>query len=363
MDRLRAWLGWLRRAAWDGRAALDTPVVRRLKRYACGAVTLGVGAYLVYQVTHIGGRAVVEALPTTPWFYVLFGALYLMLPLVQTAVFRWIWGTPWAATFGAVLKKRVYNKDVLDYAGEAYLYTWARRHAAATPRAVAHAIKDNAILSGAASLLVALALLAALVGGGLVDLAALGVTAPDGAALGVMAPDGAASDGTTGGGLYLVLGAAGLLAGGVLVYRFRARVFALPTRQLAGILALHVARNVAAPALQVLQWAVVLPDVPLAAWATLLAVQVVALRLPILPSRDLLFLTAGLKLAGPLALDPAALAGLLGVHSLLDKGANLALFTAVTVQERRRLAPAPTPDRAAEPSAQPAGQASGMGNA
>ena len=93
-----------------------------------------------------------------------------------------------------------------------------------------------------------------------------------------------------------------------------------------GVLGIHVARIALVVLLQATQWAVVLPAERWSTWLVFLTAQMVISRLPIVPNRDLLFLSAGLEMSNTIAGPRAAMAGLLLAGGALTQGMNLAFF-------------------------------------
>jgi hypothetical protein len=112
----------------------------------------------------------------------------------------------------------------------------------------------------------------------------------------------------------LVMGA--MLLPMILMLRLGFEVLAI--RSALVVLGIHVARFLTTQALLLGQWAVQLPDLGIGVLGRLLALQMVVSRLPLLPSRDLLFIGAGLALSGPLAIPQAELAGMLIMTSALQ---------------------------------------------
>lgn len=280
-------------------------------------LTVSVVAYLIYQMSQIGWAEIWSSMPRTPWFYVIFAAMYLTLPIFQALIFGLIWGRSPIELLPATVKKRVYNKDVLSYSGDVYLYFWARERVRDwTDRELLHAIKDNAIVSSVASTLVAFGLLAAFLFSGLVAI-------PDSIAEHEILYTGAA-----------ILVAAVLIGVGI---KFRNSVFGLAGRMLGALFLLHIARLLAVMTLQILEWEVVVPGVELEIWFTFLSLQIITSRIPFLPSRDLIFMAAGIELAGAVQVSKAAIAGVLAVHSVLDKSVNLLMFGAVSVWDRKTI--------------------------
>jgi hypothetical protein len=125
----------------------------------------------------------------------------------------------------------------------------------------------------------------------------------------------------------------GLLVAGLgwAAVNFRRTVFRLAGRTLAILFWVHLLRVVLIESLQVLEWTVALPDIALEVWFTFLAVKIIMARIPLLPSQELIFMAAGIELAAVVNVPRAAIAGLLGVHSVLDKGLNLLVFAGTSI--------------------------------
>jgi hypothetical protein len=281
----------------------------RLPRFVQMAFTLGLLLYLGFQLTELGCQALWRSLPGTPWFYLVFMALYLVLPCCEGMVYGLLWGLPLSRGFPVLLKKRAYSQCLLDYSGEVYLYAWACRHLQLPPGRLLSTLKDNVVLSSLFSLGMAGALLLSFAVTGQVRLP--------------WALESARS-------LWLGGFLLGMVILGALCLRFWRQVLSLSPRQAAGVAGLHAVRLLGAAALQVALWKVGDPSVPLQAWLILLSVQLLIHRVPFLPSRDLLFLGAGLELAAWMQMAQVSLAGLLLVTSALDKVLHLLVLLAGT---------------------------------
>lgn len=288
-------------------------------RVAGGLFTAGVAGWVIHQVTEVGWLKVVESMPATPWFYLIFTGMYLVPPLSEVFVFRRFWGRV-SGLLPAVLMRRLCSGHVIDYSGEAYLYLWARRHLDLPHARIVHGIKDNVILSSAMSTLFALAVLGALAAGGWLVL--------DARALG-----------GHWGWLLAAPAALGALAAGA--WAMRRRLLSAPPSASAAVCAAHLVRHSLVHLLQVALWVVVEPSVPLSSWLTLLAAQIVLTRVPFLPSRDLVFVGAGLGLSGYLGVESAVVASILLTTAVLDRGLNLVLYLLCRWSQRRRAAPGP----------------------
>ncbi len=302
---------------------LQKPLGQRLQRYGRVLFVAGIVGWLLYRLTQIGWREVYEGLPRTPWFYVLWLGLYLLLPATEAFIYRALWKIRWQRVFPVLVRKRVLNTDVLGYSGEVYLYLWARRCTDRSDGHLLRTIKDNTILSSVASTVAVVLLVAGAVLGGqfaLVDL--LGESADP---------------------VYIAAGGVALGVLGMLAVRFRKAIFYVSGRTAAVLLGVHVLRFFAMYALQVLQWWVVLPEAPLQVWATILVIGTVTNRIPFLPATDLLALGAVLGMTHLLEASAAVLAGMLVVRSVLDRVANAVLFVLTGWLERRRFAMSTTP--------------------
>ena len=300
-------------------AAIRRPLARWLRgrpgpalRAADGLFTAGVAAWVIHEVIEVGWLKVVESLPATPWFYLIFSVMYLTQPLSEVFIFRRFWG-PVPGLFPAVLMRRLYSGHVIDYSGEAWLYLWARRHRSLPHARIVHGIKDNVILSSAVSTLFAAAV------------------------LGVLAAGGWLVPGLGGPGWIWLLAAPAVLA--VLVAGGRALrrpVLSAPPSMAAAVCAAHLGRHVLVHVLQVCLWVVVEPSVPLTSWLTLLAALIVLTRVPFLPGRDLVFVSAGLGLSGYLNVESAVVASILLTTAVLDRGLNLVLYLVCRWSRPRR---------------------------
>lgn len=273
-------------------------------------ITLAVVGYLLYRMSLIGWTEIWQSLPRTPWFYVVFLGIYLALPLAQAIAYGVIWDRSPLQLLVPTLRKRVYDKDVLGYSGDVYMYLWGRTHTTHDDVTLMHHVKDNAIMSSVASTLVAGGILALFWFTGYVSLPAF-----------------IARHET----LYAAGG--GLLVAGMgwAAVNFRRTVFRLAGRTLAVLFWVHLLRVVLIESLQVLEWTVALPEIALEVWFTFLAVKIIMARIPLLPSQGLIFMAAGIELAAVVNVPRAAIAGLLGVHSVLDKGLNLLVFAGTSV--------------------------------
>ncbi|MEM8599756.1 MAG: hypothetical protein AAGF99_07540 [Bacteroidota bacterium] len=278
---------------------------------------------LVYQLLQVGIGEVVRALPTSPLFYVLLVAGYVLLPLFEAIIYRVVWGVPAGRGVWLMLKKRVYNQHLVDYSGEAFLYAWARTATDKPDRALFRDVRDVNILSNLSSLVFAALLLGGLVVSGVVSLEAI---------------FGSQRTQTwIGGALVLVFV-------GALVVTFRRFIFSMRPSMAWRVFGLHATQVVLLHVLRVWQWEAGVPEVPWSVWLPLLCASVVVDRLPLLPNKDLLFVGAGVEFAQALDTATAGIASMLLVSSVAGKVLNLIVYSLATAMERRYSTEAPVID-------------------
>lgn len=288
---------------------------KRVFKIVSVVFTVAISAYLVYKLTLIGWEKVWQSLPQTVWFYVLMLLIFFGLPVFQMFIYRVAWKVSHWDIFLAMLNKRVLDKDVLGYSGEMYLYLWARKNVSKPEKEILHVVKDNVILSSAASTLVAVVLLVLFFIFGQVKVPKEWVN-PSALQVSVL--------------VFCVLLVVGL------AIRFRKSILYLPRKELREIFWLNIARLLVVQGFQLIQWIVVMPGVPLINWMTLLAVQIIITRIPLLPSRDLIFLGTGIEMSEYIHISTSSMAGMLLACSVISKLLNIFFFLLVLLTHRRR---------------------------
>ena len=313
-----------RASAW-----LETPRGQRTATWARRAFTVALVGFLVWNLSRQGitARDVWAALPSTPLFYVLWLALYTLLPTAETAIYARIWRLPARELLPVLLRKRVLSQDVLGYSGEVFLYGWARKRLGPSPPdgtapPVALHIKDNILLSSFASVLSAAVIIGMVLVSGHHNIAEAFPNP---------------------GPIYAVLGVVALVFVVTMATRARKAVFTLPQRDLAVLAGFHALRFTLANIFLLLIWEVSVPGLPLRVWATLLVVNVVIDRVPFIPATDLVFVNTALALAAPMGVAPEAITGVLVGKAALDKLLNAALFTAAPLLRPRSASMGETP--------------------
>jgi hypothetical protein len=241
-------------------------------------------------------------LPSSPIFWLAFLGYYFALPLSEWLIFKRLWGLP-ASGFAALLRKLVSNEILLGYSGEAYFYSWARRHTKIVA-APFGAIKDVSILSA--------------IVGNLMTLSMLSLAWP---LVGHVAPD-----------LHprtIFLSAGVMIGSSMLIFLFKNKIFSLPTSDLRFIFGIHSARIILTTLLSGLMWHTALPQTPLL-WLVLLAtLQLLVTRLPLVPSKDLVFANLSVFLIG----QDGPVSTLIGIIATLILATHLFIGGVLVIME------------------------------
>lgn len=287
----------------------ENPKSKQIQKISRRVIVAAIVGIILYQLWDIGWVEVLQSLPVHPLFYVLFFVLYLTLPTGEVFIYRQVWSVKRWDSFKAFLTKRVYNEEVMGYSGEFYLFMWARKNVDKREKDVLKNVRDNNIISAITSNLVAVTLIGVLVFTGIINFDDLF------------------------GNVNIVYVATGLIIAAAFVtlfIQFRKYIFELPLTKAVRVFTIYLVRFLIHHMLLIVQWAVVIPDTPLSVWFLFLAIIIVVNRIPFIPSRDLVFLWAGIELSRMLDMTTAAVAGMLLVSSALKKCTNLILFLVIS---------------------------------
>ena len=261
-------------ATW--RDFLQSKFVRRGTRVVQVIVFFGVLTLITKHLSDIGWDEIWNALPRTPWFYILLACAYMTMPIAEVFVYQKIWDIPMWKRLPVLFRKRVLNEGVMGYSGEAYLCLWAHRQAKLPGSKILSTVKDNNILSAIVSTSAALILFVGfLISGKLSDVTG--------------------GDISNNWALVAMLTVSALLI--PIVIKFRKHLIALPRRTVWALIGIHSLRLFTMEGLQICYWIVVLPFVPISAWLTFTAAQMLLTRVPLLPNKDLMLLGLGITLA------------------------------------------------------------------
>jgi hypothetical protein len=271
----------------------------------------GVVGYLIWRISDIGWGEVRRSLPGSPWFYLLFGLMYFVVPVSELISYRLMnWPIGFWSSLPMFVRKRVYNYAVMSYSGEAYMFLWAKRHLSYGGRQLISMVKDNNLLSGLASNAFTLLLVAAFFATGQLDT----ITRAE--------PDAGSYIAAT-----VLIGVLMMLV----VLGLNRRIMSTPFAMAAKITGVHASRVIIILLLQTAQWAVVFPHVPFLTWLLFLTAQMVMTRLPFLPNQDLMAVGLAMSLTHYIDAPEAAVAGMFLVSGALFQAVNLAFFLITSV--------------------------------
>lgn len=293
----------------------ESPRAEVLKKNLRRVMIFLIVGIILYQLYDIGWREVINSLPTHPLFYIIFGLLYVSLPLVEVFIYGQVWKARKWELFKGFITKKVLNDEVMGYSGEFYLFAWGRKHLDKKDKEILKNIRDNNILSAVTSNLVAFLLVGILVFAGIIEIEDL------------------ISDVNL---FYVILGTIIAVVFIVLFVQFRKYLFSLSLKKAAIIFVMYITRFLIHHGLLIVQWAVVIPNTPLSIWFTFLAIIIVVNRIPFIPSKDLVFMWAGIELSKVLNMATASVAGMLLVSSVLRKITNLILFLWISYSDKNK---------------------------
>jgi hypothetical protein len=255
-------------------------VPSRLRRGLRRALSVGffvvMGFVLYRQLSGTDWPEVLRSVPRSPWFYVIFLVRYLNVPITDALCYSAVWGKNLFHHFGVFLMKRMINSSLSAGSGDVYFLLWTVRTLRVTHWQAFAAGKDVTLLSAAAANVVAVVVLGAYLAFG--DLSLMQSVRP--AVLG------------------LIIGvtfATAVLS--LLVVRFRGKVLGISANVMWRVLGYHGVRSVARILLLGLQWTVGLPGSSFPDWISLLVVDLLVARTPLVPAREFLFLSLALSLA------------------------------------------------------------------
>jgi positive regulator of sigma E activity len=268
-------------------------------------VQFSIIGYLFYQLFEIGLKQILESLPQIPSFYLLYFVIYFSLPLAEVFIYKIKWPITFRDAFPIFIQKKVLNTDVVGYSGELFLYMWAKKYLKDPAKQVFIFIKDNNVLSSLASGIVTIFLLIFFISKGYINI----------------------SDyvGEVNGWSWILIFIGLILALG-LIYRFRKAILALNRYDSMKIFSLHAGRIIFINVIQILQWHVARPDIAIPVWFTFSAVQILASRIPFLPSTDALFVNVALEMSGVVSVPKEALVGILTANLILKRILNVVSY-------------------------------------
>lgn len=315
--------GW-----WENTKALVLPYYRNTREFAGSdrgeligkivsyIIQAGIIIYLIYELTQIGWANFWAALPTTPYFYLLFLVIYGALPVTEIFCYMQSWKIGFWESVPVYVKKRVYNKSFIGYSGEVVVFAWARRKELGDEKEIFKVVRDNNIVSSLSSTSVVFVLLLIFILSG--QIAFLNHLTNQYSTFTIVSS------------IIIVL----ILA--IVAYQNRKYFFSMPRRIAWTVFSFHTFRLIIINIVQVFIWHLVMPEVSLTIWFTFLSVQLMISRIPFLPSRDLFYIGASIEVSQVINFSSAGIAGLLIAQNVLDKILNVVLFTAISFWEGKK---------------------------
>lgn len=288
----------------------DNPKTAMYAGYVKKVTVVAIIGIILYQLYDIGWREVLQSLPTQPLYYLIFVLMYVTLPTAEVIIYKQLWTFKAWEGFKTFISKKVYNNEVMGYSGELYLFVWGSKLEGNKEREVLKNVRDNNILSAITSNLVAVILLGVLFYSGQVKVFNLVENVN---------------------WIYVVVGVviAGMI--GFLLVQFRKYLFDLAFKKAAIIFLIYLFRFILHYGLMVLSWAVVIPETPISIWFTFLTTVIVVNRIPLIPSKDLLFVWFGIELSRMFDMATASVAGMLLVYSALTKVTSVVLYSLINL--------------------------------
>lgn len=283
-----------------------SPKAHKLFSWLRRLLLLSIFVFLLYQFWEIGWEKVLASLPVNPFFYLLYVPIFLLLPGSELYIYRILWKTRFREIFPVLLVKKVYNNDVVGYSGEIFLFNWANRTLNKKNIDLLRDIKDNNVISSIISTVVTL-----------IALFIFFETNPE-----IFnrwfqkIPNNE---------LWYILISSIILT--IIVYKFRKFLVSLPLKTSLRISFIHFIRHCLVLGIQIYQWHIVLPNVPMYVWFTFIAVQLVMTRLPFLPSVDLIFLSLSIKLTQIMGEPLAAITAIMTINSVMGKALHLGIYS------------------------------------
>ena len=297
---------------------IASPAAEHVARLLQLLLLCGLCSYLLHELSLIGWQDLWENVPTAPAYYCILLTSFLLLPYSELLIYRPLWPgfrSKGSSVLAVLLRKQALNDVIIGYSGEAFFILWAKQNIGVTMKAAFNVVKDNNLISAAVSAVAALIIVVFFMFSG--QLGLLTHHAPD--------------------TLPTIIGAATL---GLLLVPFLAffghHIITLPKRQVLRIATLHGARIVVFESLLVVQWSIVIPDIPLGVWVGFIAARMVLTRIPLLPNKDLILLGLAVTLSEYLPNAATAVGALFLTSSAITQVLNTAVLLATGVRDFSR---------------------------
>jgi hypothetical protein len=309
-ENLRTRIEALRQFA---KAWLDTPFGRVAQHGVRWGIPLLLLGLVAYGLTRIGWSNIYASRPSSLVFYVVLALPFFVQPIGDLILYRYLLGIGRALPLWIFLRKRYMNTVMLDYSGEVYLFFWIRRRFKLDGTFLMHAVKDSSVLSAAAGLFVLWLMFLILLVEHLITLPSIQL----------------------GRWPLVLIGSVPLLLG-VALFVGNRKLTALSRKQIAVTFSIHLARCVAALALEFSLW-----------WLSgalpsggdcfkFVALRLLVTRLPLIPSKDLVFVGVAMAAAGTMSVSAPQVAAVLVLMTVIDKIEDLVVVGVPWLIEQAR---------------------------
>lgn len=277
-------------------ARRDTRLGRFVHHFVRWGIPLLLLGLVAFALTRIGWAKIYAARPSSLLFYLVLALPFFVQPVADLLLYRNLLGVGRALPLWIFLRKRYMNTVMLDYSGEVYLFFWVRKHLKVPDGFLAHAVKDSSVLSAAGGLVVLWLMFLVLLADHLIALPSLQLGKWPLALIGLVP---------------LVLGIALFVA--------NRKLTALSRKQIATVFSIHFARCVFALWLEYVLWWLsgALPSG--AVCFKFVALRLLVTRLPLIPSKDLVFVGVAMAAAGTMAVSAPHVAAVLVLMTVIDK--------------------------------------------
>ena len=287
-----------------------TKVMKGPLRYVLYTIILGI---LVYQLYEIGFVDILKSVPKNPIVYFLAVVLFFGLPIAEHFAYGRFFKFKASDSIPMLIKKRVFNKNLMSYVGEFDFYLWlTQKEPDQSKRRVFDIVKDNNIISSVASIVLISSLLLVLM-------------------IMYYSSDDVRD-------YLLILGyVIGyiLLLVTVVVVMARTNIYSLNMRDTWYLTGVHSIRILFISAVQIFQWYLAITDITVWELFVILSVQMVISRIPILPAKDLIFISGSIELTNYLDISTSELAAIMVLNSLIDKVISGGSFYFISKVERK----------------------------
>jgi hypothetical protein len=285
-------------------------IAQQLARWGVPVVLF---AIVGYMLTRTGWTSIYASRPDSFWFYLVLLVPFFVQPVADLFLYRYLLGVGRALPLSIFLRKRYMNTVMLDYSGEVYLFFWARKNLNVSDGFMMHAVKDSSVLSAAAGLVVLWAMFVVLLAGHLIALPSLQFGRWPMALIGLIP---------------LVLGGALFIA--------NRKLTALSRRQIASVFSIHLSRCVTALWVEYVLW-----------WLSgalpsgidcfkFVALRLLVTRLPLIPSKDLVFVGVAMAAAGTMTVSAPKVAAVLVLMTVIERIEDLVVVGVPWLIEQAR---------------------------